>query len=547
MASVKNLTTTTLHGMTWTTAATVVTAVMQIGYTAVMARLLPPAAFGLVALAGVVLRFGGYFAQMGMAQALVQKPELTAEDIRSAFTSSALLGALFASATILAAPLARLVFAQPEVVPLVRVMALDIFALGLITTAMSLLRRRMEFQTLAKIDIVSYVLAYGGIGIGLAWHGFGAWSLVWAGLSQTVVMGLLAYAATRHSLRLYFNWGHYRPLLAYGGRISLTGFLEFITISLDTVVIGRVLGPALLGIYNRAYMLINLPLYLITTSLSKVIFPAFSQLQADIGKLRTVYLASITLVAAVVLPLSAGMAVAAPELVRALLGPGWDASVPVLRLMSVPVSLSLVTMFAGVICDARARFKQKIMVNITTLLTLGALFWGLRGYGLLGFAAALLLNECIRMVLYMHLMHKDLGLSYAELLAAYLPGIWHAGAVGGAIGLVRLAVLPLHLPVVAALGLLMLTGALVLGTLVLALPLPRLRRELHRLLSRLTLSGMPGQQLARYTRFLNRDAAAEAATELPHAPRFGLASAAARPRSSGPQPVLFTNTETETV
>lgn len=95
MAPAKNLTTTTLHSMTWTTAATVVTSVMQIGYTAVMARLLPPAAFGLVALAGVVLRFGTYFAQMGMAQAIIQKPELTEEDIRAAFTSSALLGVLF--------------------------------------------------------------------------------------------------------------------------------------------------------------------------------------------------------------------------------------------------------------------------------------------------------------------------------------------------------------------------------------------------------------------------------------------------------------------
>ena len=104
--------------MTWTTAATIVTSVLQIGYTAVMARLLPPAAFGLVALAGVVLRFGGFFAQMGMAQAIVQKPELTDEDVRAAFTSSVLLGAVFAGAMVVGAPLARLVFQQHQVVQL---------------------------------------------------------------------------------------------------------------------------------------------------------------------------------------------------------------------------------------------------------------------------------------------------------------------------------------------------------------------------------------------------------------------------------------------
>jgi len=546
MTSVKNLTTTTLHSMTWTTTATVVTSVMQIGYTAIMARLLPPAAFGLVALAGVVLRFGGYFAQMGMAQAIVQKPELTERDIRAAFTSSALLGLLFAGFTMLGAPFAQLAFAQPAVVPLVRVMAVDIFILGLITTAISLLRRRMDFQVLAKIDIVSYVLSYGGIGVSLAWRGFGVWSLVWASLSQSLITGLMAYGATRHSLRLYFSWAHYRPLLSYGGRISVTGFLEFITISLDTMVIGRVFGTVLLGIYNRAYMLINLPLYLIATSISKVIFPAFSQLQANITKLRTVYVASITLVAALVLPLSAGMAVGAPELVRSLLGPGWDASIPILRLMSVPVSLSLITMFAGVMCDARARLNQKMVINTVTLLTLAGLFWLLRNYSLLGFTTALLLNECIRMGLFMRLMHQELNLSYASLLTAYLPGLWHALAVSGTLALVRLALLPLHLPVVVVLMLLILTGAIVLGILVLALPLPLLRREMYSLLSRLTLQGAVGLQLARYTRFLAHYPAVGTATEAGGMP-VPTVAANTLMSSKEPSSVIFTSPETKMV
>ncbi|TGE14037.1 lipopolysaccharide biosynthesis protein [Hymenobacter elongatus] len=506
MASVKNLTTTTLHSMTWTTAATIITSVLQIGYTAVMARMLPPAAFGLVALAGVVLRFGGYFAQMGMAQAIIQKPELTEEDIRAAFTSSALLGGFFTAAMVLGAPLTRFVFDQPEVVPLVRTLALGSFVAGLISTAMSLLRRNMQFRTLAIMDVVAYVLGYGGVGVVLAWQGFGVWSLIWATLSQGMILGVLAYAVTRHSVRLYFSWAHYRPLLSYGARISFTSFLEFITGSLDTMVIGRVLGTALLGIYNRAYMLISLPLYLITNSVAKVIFPAFSQLQANLGKLRAVYLASITLVAAVVLPLGAGMAVAAPELVRSLLGPDWDASVPVLRVMSVPVALSMITMFAGVMCDARAQLNQKIVVNIVTLVALVACFWLLRGYGLLGFAWSLLLNELLRMVLFTYLMNRDLAISYSRQLVTYLPGLWHAAAVGGALALVRWAIAPLQLPVFVALGLLAFTGAIVLAIVMLALPLPLLRHEMHRVLSRLHPTGAVGRQLNRYMRFLEPSA-----------------------------------------
>ncbi|NVO32568.1 lipopolysaccharide biosynthesis protein [Hymenobacter lapidiphilus] len=510
MSSAGNLTTKTLHSMSWSTAATVVTAVLQIGYTAVMARLLTPATFGLVALAGVVLRFGSYFSQIGLEQALVQKAEMSEEDVRAAFTSAALLGALCTLALALGAPLATQVFHEPAVVPLVRVMSFGLLVSGLSATALTILRRRMDFRTLAIIETVSYTVAYAGLGIVLAWRGYGVWSLVGASLGQGVLVGMLAYGATRHSLRLYFNWAHYKPLLAYGTRITFTSFLEFITSSLDTLLIGRFLGAALLGIYNRAAMLITLPLYLLTRSVSQVVFPAFSQIQADVAKLRNAYLGSVTLVAAVVLPLGAGVAVAAPVLVRALLGPGWEAAVPVLRILSVAVPLSLITMFAGIVCDARAALRGKINVNLLTLASLGGFFWLLHGYGLMGFAAALVLNEVVRTVLFMRLMHHELDLNYQRLGAAYGPGLLHGAAVGLVLWGLNLGLENWAWPAPAALALLMLGGAIVLGVLMLAWPRPLLRRELHGLLSRLTAgqssSGKVALVLARYVRFLDRTA-----------------------------------------
>ena len=492
MSSARNLTTTTLHSMSWSTAATVVTAVLQIGYTAVMARLLTPAAFGLVALAGVVLRFGSYFSQIGLEQALVQKADMREEDVRAAFTSAALLGAGCAVALALGAPLATGVFHEPAVVPLVRVMGLTLLVNGLSATALAILRRQMAFRTLAVIDTVSYVVAYVGLGLGLAWHGCGVWSLVGASLGQAALMGVLAYGATRHPLRLYFHWPHYRPLLAYGSRITLTSFLEFVTSSLDTLLIGRLLGAALLGIYNRAAMLITLPLYLLTRSVARVIFPAFSQIQADGAKLHGTYLGSVTLVAAVVLPLGAGAAVAAPVLVRALLGPGWDAAVPVLRMLCAAVPLSLVTMFAGIVCDARAALRAKITANVLALATLVVFFGLLHGYGLVGFAAALVLNEVVRTGLFMRLMHHELGLSYPRLGAAYGPGLLHGAAVAAALAAASRGLAHGAWPAPVALALLLLSGAVVLTALMLAWPHPLLRRELHGLLSRLVAGPGPG-------------------------------------------------------
>ncbi|GAA3926378.1 lipopolysaccharide biosynthesis protein [Hymenobacter algoricola] len=497
MAHEQNLTSATVHGVKWTTAATITNAVIQVGYSAIMARLLSPAAFGLVALAGVVLRFGTYFAQMGMEQAIIQKPELRATDVRAAFTSSVLLGTLFAGLLALSAPLAADLVRQPEVVPVVRVLAAGVFLTGLNATALSLLRRQMRFRTLALIEVVSYVLSYAGLGIGLAGQGFGVWALVGATLGQGLLLTILSYAAVRHSVRLLFSWTAYRPLVAYGSRMSAISFVEFINGSLDTVLIGRLLGATALGIYSRGWMLVGLPVYLLTTSVAKVAFPSFSQVQADRPKLRRVYLSSVTLVAALVMPICAGAAVAAPEIVGVLLGAKWAAAVPVLRIISAAFALSLVTMFAGIVCDATATLLPKLVLSLVTMLTLTGLFFGLSRYGLLGVATAVVLGEVVRTILYAGLLRRLLAVSVPMLLRAYQPGILAALVVAGATAAVsyglRLAgTLPLLL-----LLLQLLTGAGVLLALAWLAPPAQLREVLGSLLGRLDAGGAAGGWSAR--------------------------------------------------
>ena len=166
-----NLTSKTLHGLKWSYIGTIVNSVLQIGFTAIMARLLEPAAFGLIAMAGVILRFGSYFAQMGVGSALIQKKEVSEEDIRAAFTSAIFLGILFLVLVWFCAPLAIHIFDNEKVITIIRVMALSFVITGLTTTAMSLLRRNLEFRSIAITEIISYVLGYSVIGVSLAYNG----------------------------------------------------------------------------------------------------------------------------------------------------------------------------------------------------------------------------------------------------------------------------------------------------------------------------------------------------------------------------------------
>ncbi|HXG30077.1 MAG TPA: lipopolysaccharide biosynthesis protein, partial [Thermodesulfobacteriota bacterium] len=309
----ESLTVKTLHGLKWSYLSTLTNAVLQIGLTAIMARLLEPKAFGLVAMAGVILRFGSYFAQMGVAQALIQKRNISSEDIRAAFTSSLLLGSLFFGLVWLAAPLAVYIFNNAEVVHVIRVMAFSFVLTGLSTTALSLLRRNLEFRSLAIIEISSYALGYGGVGVSLAYSGFGVWSLVIAALSQSAISAILSYSFSRHRLSFIFRWEYYKSLYSYGSRMSLISLFEAIASNLDTLIIARFIGATSLGIYNRAFMLVNLPVYYLTTSFSRVLFPSMSRIQTEFPRLKGAYLSSIALSAAIVIPTCVGISVASRE------------------------------------------------------------------------------------------------------------------------------------------------------------------------------------------------------------------------------------------
>lgn len=505
----KNLASKAVSGLKWSSAGTLANAVMQIGYTSAMARLLAPEAFGLVALSAVILRFGYYFANLGLNQAIIQKEELTKENIRAAFTSSAILGVVFTILAWVLAPYATLIFDMPEVVPIVRVMSIAFVVGGLSATATSLLQRNMRFKELSIVETGSYVVSYLGVGILLAWLDFGVWSLVYASLVQQALVAIGAHAMARHNILPVVRWDAYKALLAYGSKMSVISFFEFIYSELATLLIGRVLGAYLLGIYNRAYMLVNLPMYNLTRTVSRVVFPSFSQLQTETDKLAKVYLSSTTLLATLIIPVCLGIMVAAPEVVYVLLGDQWGDAVPVLQVLSLAIPLSFITMFAGIVCDAKAVLNWKIVITITLIVVISSLFFLLRDYGLVGFGFALLISELVRIGMYQTLMRKILFISYWQQIRVYLPGILIGMAVAAVVYLVSTLLRNVELPLLVILVSQMFIGAVVFLFMALLFPHPALKEQLHMILSR---TGMQensttfyGRMLTKYKRTLTKE------------------------------------------
>lgn len=417
-----SLTSRTLNAAKWTYLSTFITAALQILVTAVLARLVAPEAFGLIAMSTLVLRFGQYFAQMGVGQAIVQRPELEPDHASAGFWSSLVIGVLFTSVAWLLSPLASRAFGDQALIPVLRWMSLSFVISGTSTTSFALLRRAMRFRAIAVTEIVAYVIGYGGA-LALAAGGAGVWALVFAGLCQTAVASLLYNVLARPRLVPVVRWQPYRELLGFGTAVSVISFLEFLNSNLDTMVVGRLAGAANLGYYTRALSLTGLPMQYMSTSLSKVLLPSFSRAQDDAGRLSRAYLTVITVFAGIGLPVGLGMSGAAREIVAVLLGPKWLASVPVMRIVAIASVAAMLSHFGGVLLEATARLKQKMLLRVGQLALFGAMLFALRRLGLVGFASAFAISEATQLVAQTVVIHRALPLSAGVLLRAYRPGL----------------------------------------------------------------------------------------------------------------------------
>jgi len=384
-----------MRGAKWAYLSSVINACLQIAVTAILARLLVPAAFGLVTMAGLVLRFGQYFAQMGVGQALVQRRVLDPEHVSAGLWASVSVGVMFSASIWVVAPLAAAMFHSAELTMVLRVMGLTFAIGGTSTVASAMLRRNMRFRAVALSDITAYVVGYAGVGVFMALSGSGVWSLVAAALSQALIASIAYNILARPRLVPVLRWQPYRDVLGFGSTVSLISFLEFLNSSLDTIVVGRFSGSASLGYYNKALSLTGLPMQYMSTSLSSVLLPSFSRVQSDTARLRKAYVTVMTVFAGIGLPIAFGMSAASREIVDVLLGPQWAASVPVMRLVALASAASMLSHFGGVILEATAHLGDKLVIRLVQLAVFACLLLGLSRFGLVGYALAFTISEVL--------------------------------------------------------------------------------------------------------------------------------------------------------
>lgn len=423
---VATLTRRTLSGLRWAYAAAGANAVLQVAYVAAMSRLLEPAAFGLMALANIVVSFGFYFSRMGVAQALIQRPDIGERDVRAAATSGWLISGCCAGLLWLAAPLLGGLVDQPALDPVLRVMGLSFLLSGLSMTSQALLRREMRFAELSAVQVAVGVVG-AAVGVILAVAGAGVWSLIWASLAASATQAVLQYRLVRHPMRPLLAVRELSALYRFGVKISLVRVGEFAGKNLDTLVVGHLTSVTLLGIYSRAFLLVDLPVtkYL-TNALSTVLFPGFGRLQGDRARIARVHLSVIRLAAVVLFPVCAGIAVARREVVLVVLGDQWVQAVSLVPPFALAAALSITSKLDELLAESQDRLHGVMALQYGYLVVLAVLLAlaGWSGGPIWVFAAALATGEALRRVAYIAFMRGVTDVPVRAVLQAHLPAVF---------------------------------------------------------------------------------------------------------------------------
>ena len=323
-----------VRGVGWSTVQTWGTKLISFLVYPILARLLGPESYGLIALAGVYIEFLNIFSDVSFGAAIEQRKDLRPEHLDSIFWAFLVLGVALTAGSILAAPLSAEFFREPALPPVIRWLSLGFLLQMTSGVQVSLLRRDLRIKTLATCDMVG-ILVGSSLGIGLALSGFGVWSLVAQRLTNRVVnVGLLWWISTWRP-RLKFSRAHLREMAGFGLSVMGARVLHYLNRSLDQLLIGRFLGTVQLGLYYNASRLQTLATGLLIGSYSQVSMPALSRLQDDLPRFRAAFIKTCRFICLVALPAFAGMAVMAPDLIPVVLGDQWLGSVPVLQILAL--------------------------------------------------------------------------------------------------------------------------------------------------------------------------------------------------------------------
>lgn len=456
----------TIHALKWSFIGTFAMQAVQFLISIILARLLMPAQFGLIAMLSLFMALASSMLDCGFGSALIQKMDVSRRDLSTVFYFNiAMAGVMFGMMWVAAPPIARF-FAEPSLVGLTRFLGMNLIvnAFGLVQGV--LLAKNLDFKTQSLVAVIATLIS-GALGVTLAWRGFGVWSLAAQSVAANALRVILYWCFNPWRPMLTFSMASLRSMFPYGSRLLASGMLNTIFENAYPVLIGKLYSKTDVGFYSRAMTTQRMPSGVLTGILSQVAFPAFASIQNDRPRLKAAYRKTIVFACFLAFPLMLGLAAVARPLFLLVFTDKWAPSIGYFQVlclsgMLLPLqALNLNVLMAIGRSDIFFRlevFKKLVMVGAilaTCRLGIMAMVWGqvVSSFLCLG------INT-----LYSGIM---IGYPLREQMRDVMPSFLLAGAMAAAVGCLGLGVrdnLWVALPTQVLLGILIYAaGSAVLG------------------------------------------------------------------------------------
>lgn len=373
----------------------------------VLARLLVPEDFGLVAIASAAIAFAEVLSVTNYTVVLIRQPTASRDLYDTAWTlniiRSTLLGALIAGT----APWQAALLGDPRIAHVLMVVALGIMMDGFTSIGMARLQRDMRFDTLFRFQVVQKVVAF-AVSVALAVLLQNYWCLVLGNIAAKLICVPYSYWLAPHRPRLCLR--QYGELLRFSGWMLAINALGTVDAHGSNLILGRLAGLPALGAYQVAYVVAAIPVHEVAVPVRQPIYAGYAQVRHDMTLLRRHFLSGFGLLLAIMTPLSVGLALVAPEVGRIALGPGWEHATPLIALCALYSLIECLAAFSANVFFVLDRLRpyvrtMALLVAIRMPLVLGAVML----WGAVGMAAVFLATAVLNLVLWHWQVARLLG------------------------------------------------------------------------------------------------------------------------------------------
>lgn len=329
----------------------------QLFITAVLARLISPSDFGVVAIATVFIAFFNILSDIGIGPAIIQKKDLDDDDLNNIFSLTLYLG-VFLSVVFFACswPLSAF-YSSEKLRGVCQLLGIPILFSSLNIVSNGLLLRDKQFKYIAIRTLLSQVVS-GGLAVICAFAGWGVYALLVNPILSSIIIFVLSYKAKPLKFKVKLQISSIKKIFTYSSFQFLFNIVNYFSRNLDKLLIGKFIGMVPLGYYDKSYRLMMLPLQNIIFVINPVFQPIFSEYQNDIEKLRDYYLKILKMLMWIAFPLTVIVFFISKELIFVFFGSQWGAAVPVFRILSVTICLQVLISTTGAIYQSVNATKE---------------------------------------------------------------------------------------------------------------------------------------------------------------------------------------------